>query len=155
MIAQWKSDPLVKTMALGPSAQTDIEGQTRDIERAVSSEDQIYYIICLKDNKEPIGYIRADLTDDERKIAWLRFALGACREQGYMKESLTAFVGHLFNAGIVRLDAEAYQSNIRSQRLMEKLGFSVEGRKRAAHFNGRGYEDIMVYGLLKKEWSGH
>ncbi|MBI4727616.1 GNAT family N-acetyltransferase [candidate division TA06 bacterium] len=55
LIVQWKSDPLVKTMALGPSTQVNVEGQRRDIERAVLSEDQIYCIICIKKDKQPIG----------------------------------------------------------------------------------------------------
>jgi [ribosomal protein S5]-alanine N-acetyltransferase len=153
LVVQWKSDPLVKTMALSHSTKIDIEGQKRDIESSISSEDQIYYVICLNKEKEPIGYIRVDLTDDERKYAWLRFALGTHRGQGYMKESLTVFISHLFANGIMRIDAEVYQSNIRSQRLLEKMGFTTEGRRREAHFNGQGYEDIVVYGLLKKEWT--
>ncbi|MBI4727617.1 GNAT family N-acetyltransferase [candidate division TA06 bacterium] len=72
-----------------------------------------------------------------------------------MKESLVAFISHLFANGLLRIDAEVYQSNIRSQGLMGKIGFSVEGRKREAHFNGQNYEEIMVYGILKKEWPGH
>lgn len=152
LIVQWKSDPLVKTMALGPSVKIDEEGQKTDIERAMASDDQIYYVICLKKDEQPIGYIRVDLTDDERKIAWLRFALGTHRGQGYMKESLAVFISRLFTNGIMRIDAEVYQSNIRSQSLMEKIGFSVEGRRREAHFNGQSYEDILVFGLLKREW---
>lgn len=153
LVVQWKSDQLVKTMALSPSAIIDAQEQSHDIERAIAGKDQIYYIICLKNDKKPIGYIRVNLTDDEGKMAWLRFALGACREQGYMKESLVVFLSYLFNIGIVRIDAEVYQSNIRSQGLMEAIGFCIEGRRREAHFNGQNYEDIIVYGLLKKEWT--
>lgn len=153
LIVQWKSDQFIKTMALSSSVRIDVQEQSRDIEHAIAAKDQIYYIICLKNDKRPIGYIRINLTDDEGKMAWLRFALGACREQGYMKESLIAFISYSFDAGIVRIEAEAYQSNIRSQRLMESIGFCVEGRKRDAYFNGENYEDIIVYGLLKKEWA--
>jgi len=152
LIVQWKSDQFIKTMALSSSVRIDVQEQSRDIEHAIAAKDQIYYIICLKNDKRPIGYIRINLTDDEGKMAWLRFALGACREQGYMKESLIAFISYLFDTGIVRMDAEVYQSNIRSQRLMESMGFCVEGKRREAHFNGQNYEDIIVYGLLKKEW---
>jgi RimJ/RimL family protein N-acetyltransferase len=152
LIVQWKSDPLVRAMALNHSSQIDFQEQRNDIEQAITAEDQFYYIICLKKDMGPIGYIRVNLTDDEGKIAWLRFALGTCREQGYMKESLIAFLTNLFNRGIVRIDAEVYQSNTRSQRLVESVGFCVEGQKREAHFNGQNYEDIIVYGLLKKEW---
>lgn len=153
LIVQWKSDQFIKTMALSSSVLIDVQEQSRDIEHAIAAKDQIYYIICLKSDKRPIGYIRINLTDDEGKMAWLRFALGACREQGYMKESLIAFIEYLFNIGIVRIDAEVYQSNIRSQRLMESIGFCIEGRKREARFNGQSYEDVIVYGLLKKEWT--
>lgn len=141
-------------MALGPLTVIDSEEQLRDVERVLSSDDEVYGIICLREQGQPIGYIRTNYMDDEKKIVWLRFALGSHRGYGYMKESLGAFIGHLFQSGIDRIEAEVYESNERSRQLMEGIGFSIEGRKRDAHFDGKKYIDVFVYGLLRNEWMG-
>jgi ribosomal-protein-alanine N-acetyltransferase len=152
LIVKWKSDPLVQSMALGPSKVIDPVGQQNDIERAISSVDETYCVICLKDQEQPIGYIRTNFMDDEKKIVWLRFALGTHRGEGYMKESLTAFIGQLFHDGVHRIEAEVYNSNAPSKHLMESIGFVTEGRKRDAHHDGKKYVDVLVYGLLRNEW---
>ena len=155
LIVQWKSDPLVQSMALGPSTVIDPEGQRQDVERALSSDDETYCIICLRDQEQPIGYIRTNFMDDEKKIVWLRFALGSHRGQGFMKESLRSYLGQLFNSGIDRIEAEVYDSNLPIKHLMESIGFVAEGRKRDAHFDGKRYIDVVVYGLLRNEWTGN
>lgn len=152
LIVQWKSDPLVKAMALDPATVIDEDGQRRDVERAISSADEIYGIICLKGSGQPIGYVRANFMDDAHEMVWLRFALGSHRGQGHMREALRAFIGQLFENGVNRIEGEVYATNERSLALMEKLGFKIEGKKRQAHFDGTGYVDVCVYGLLRKEW---
>jgi [ribosomal protein S5]-alanine N-acetyltransferase len=154
LIVQWKSDPLVRSMALGPLTVVDPEGQRHDVERALSSDDETYCIVCLREQERPIGYIRTNFMDDEKKIVWLRFALGSHRGQGYMKESLRSCLGHQFDSGIDRIEAEVYDSNHPSMHLMESIGFVAEGRKRDAHHDGKKYVDVIVYGLLRKEWKG-
>ena len=153
LIVQWKSDPIVHSMALEPSTVIDHKGQQEDVEQALSSDDDIYCIICLKEQGQPIGYIRTNFMDEEKKIIWLRFALGSHRGCGYMKESLVAFITCIFDMGADRIEAEVYDSNEPSKHLMESIGFITEGRKRDAHHDGKQYVDMIVYGLLRKEWT--
>ena len=50
--------------------------------------------------------------------------------------------------GLVRVTALTARNNKRSRRMLEKLGFSLEGKARRA-FDGR--QDLMIYGLLRAD----
>jgi len=50
--------------------------------------------------------------------------------------------------GLPRISAEVAEDNARCRKLIEGLGFRVEGRKRKAGPDG---QDVLVYGLLKEE----
>ena len=54
--------------------------------------------------------------------------------------------------GLDRVGAYAAVGNPRSQRALEKLGFTKEGTLRAFHRHGGEVHDVHVYGLLRAEW---
>ncbi len=151
-IYKWKNDELIKEMALDYNYQTTLEEQTNDIERAIKSDYSEYNVIVLND-VIPIGYIRIDWMDDQKEMAWLRFALGAERGKGYAKKALAIYLKRLFKKGCKRVEGEVYVHNVASQNLMEKLGFIKEGLKRKAHFTGKEYADVIVYGLLEEDFN--
>jgi RimJ/RimL family protein N-acetyltransferase len=150
-VAEFKSDPLVRRMALGRGHETTEADERKDIERAADDEDQIYLVVVLEEGDRPIGYVRINWMEKPR-FAWLRFALGAERGQGHMRAALIALLTHLFDEGLHRVDAEAYAFNERSIRLMEGLGFRREGLKREALYDGESYSDIVAFGLLRRDY---
>jgi RimJ/RimL family protein N-acetyltransferase len=165
-IAAFKRDPLVREMALGRSPAATEEEQAADIEAALASDGQLYCLIVLRDSLRPIGYVRINWMDGEHRAAWLRFALGEERGKGHARDALRAFLGHLFSEGAHRVEAETYEVNTASRRLLESLevntasrrlleslGFVVEGRKREAHETEAGPVDVFVLGLLAREFS--
>ena len=87
LIRGWKLDPLVRRMALGPDARVSLASQRDDIERAVSSESELYLLIVLQKTHKPIGYVRINWLDECKRFAWLRFALGEERGKGYAKDA--------------------------------------------------------------------
>ncbi|MHC5037039.1 MAG: GNAT family N-acetyltransferase [Planctomycetota bacterium] len=152
-LSRWKQDSLLRSMALSMSSVYSLAEEQADIEKAVASENQEYLIIVRKEESVPIGYVRINWMDSEKRFAWLRFAIGEsdARRRGFCKDALRAFITHLFGQGMHRIEAEAYEKNTASISLLESLGFSREGIKREAHFNGEAYFDIMAFGLLKGE----
>ena len=152
LIMRWKNEPLVQRMALGPATAITLENQERDIANALDSADQLYLMIVRKADEQPIGYIRIDWMDSHQKHAWLRFALGEGRGQGYARDALTALLEALFSQGLHRVEAEVYDFNHPSLKLLSSLGFQQEGCKRQAHFTGDGYCDVIVLGLLSDDW---
>ena len=54
--------------------------------------------------------------------------------------------------GLKRVGAYANVDHGRSQRALERLGFTREGVLRAWHRHPDGAHDVVVYGLLAREW---
>ena len=51
-----------------------------------------------------------------------------------------------------RIGLRVWGSNVRAQRVYDKLGFVVEGRLRRAAYVGGVAEDVIVMGMLRDEW---
>lgn len=80
--------------------------------------------------------------------------LGRHRE-GLAREALAALVGHLFGAeGVRRIFADVDPDNAASNRLVESLGFTLEGRLREHWSTHIGLRDSLIWGLLASEWNG-
>ncbi|MBD3285728.1 GNAT family N-acetyltransferase [candidate division WOR-3 bacterium] len=152
-VVRWKKDKLVGRMALDPDTEVTLEGQKQDISKAVESDSQLYLIIQVKENGQPVGYVRINWMDVSRRFAWLRFALGeeSARRKGYAKDALMALLSHLFSKGMHRIEAEVFEYNTASLKLLSSLGFRREGLKRKAHYDGDDYFNIVVFGLLSGE----
>lgn len=73
--------------------------------------------------------------------------------KGYMKEALDTVMSFLFTkAGVNRIDALVLPGNENSIRLLQTLGFTRDGILRgAAKTPANGYEDVMLFGLLKTD----
>ncbi len=151
MITRWKKDPYIKKMALDPEKDIKEEDEGEEIKKYIEGEKKGGYKIIQVDDAEDIGYIRVDWIDRNRSIAWLRFAIGEHRGEGYGSKCLKKFTDGLFEGGCVRIEAEVYRENIPSQRVLEKVGFKREGIKRNAHFDGEDYTDIYIYGIIKED----
>ena len=73
--------------------------------------------------------------------------------QGYATEAARAMVELGFRElGLHRLSSWCIAENVASARVLEKLGFKLEGRLRQnERFKGRWW-DTLLYGLLREEW---
>jgi ribosomal-protein-alanine N-acetyltransferase len=84
----------------------------------------------------------------------LGYGIGGAREgQGYMQEAVRAVIGHVFGAmNLHRIEATHAPDNLRSARLLERLGFRREGvRERSFYSDGR-WNDSVVTALLNEQW---
>lgn len=75
--------------------------------------------------------------------------------QGYMHEALSAALDHAFGTtALHRVEAQVHPQNTPSIRVLERLGFRLEGRQReAGHWGGR-HHDMLMYGLLRTDRAG-
>ncbi|MXO59306.1 GNAT family N-acetyltransferase [Altererythrobacter salegens] len=74
--------------------------------------------------------------------------------QGVASEALAAVIAHLFAVdGKRRIYADTDPDNAGSNRLLEKLGFKLEGRLREQWTTHIGRRDSFIWGLLVDEWS--
>ncbi len=63
-------------------------------------------------------------------------------------------VGHLFRRGLHRVSAEVDARNTPSARLLERVGFELEGRRPGftLNINTGEWADTLLYGLLASRW---
>jgi len=71
---------------------------------------------------------------------------------GYGREAVGMLVSQLFEEGQRRVFADVDPDNRGSIKLLETLGFKLEGRLRAEWETHIGIRDSLIYGLLTREW---
>ncbi|MBP6949131.1 MAG: GNAT family N-acetyltransferase [Candidatus Pacebacteria bacterium] len=73
--------------------------------------------------------------------------------KGIMNECVKAVIRYGFNdLKLHRIQIKCDSSNSRSKAIPERLGFTLEGRIRESRKRNEEFSDMLVYGLLKKEW---
>ena len=73
--------------------------------------------------------------------------------EGIAREALSALIAHLFGTEHRRrLYADTDPENAASNRLLERLGFTLEGRLREQWTTHIGRRDSLFWGLLHREW---
>lgn len=106
------------------------------------------------------------LANDDRALGWVVFIprRSGIREigyimrrdawgQGYAREAVSAVIDHGFGElGLRRIIADTDPDNAGSNRLLETLGFTREGRLRAEWDTHIGVRDSFIWGLLADEW---
>jgi RimJ/RimL family protein N-acetyltransferase len=96
-----------------------------------------------------LSLIRRDHSKAE--IGW---SLGiAHRGQGYVTEGAGALMAYGFaTLGLHRIYATTSNINIMSWRVMERLGMRREGHLREAEYRDGEWIDVLIYGILDREW---
>ena len=75
------------------------------------------------------------------------------RRKGYCTEAVNVMVDYLFlSRNIVRVQAATNVENVPCQRVLEKVGFQMEGRLRKSYFVRGEWKDIFMYSILREEW---
>ncbi|MEW6059652.1 MAG: GNAT family protein [Actinomycetota bacterium] len=72
---------------------------------------------------------------------------------GLVTRASRILIEHAFSQlGLHRITIHAAPDNARSRAIPDRLGFTREGVLREAERTGTGYRDLVVYGLLEREW---
>jgi len=75
------------------------------------------------------------------------------RRNGYTTDAAKTILQYGFcHMGLERISATTQEQNISSQRVLEKCGFTLEGRERKAEYYGGKRYDRLIYGLLAEEF---
>jgi ribosomal-protein-alanine N-acetyltransferase len=94
--------------------------------------------------------------DQPNDIAMLGFGIGRAHwGKGIGSEAVGAAVMWAFEAfDLAKIWATTDARNVRSQRLLEKLGMTLEGRLRNHERARDGRTDKLYFGLLRVDWAG-
>ncbi|MCI9258321.1 GNAT family N-acetyltransferase [Oscillospiraceae bacterium 42-9] len=134
----------------------------RDLEEAASMfrrdrRNEMCYAILLKEGGQVVGRIKYQ--NDLRRFHVNSLSLGYelrqdCWGRGYMTEALRAMVANAFERRKVDVVAVShFAGNTRSQRVIEKCGFRLEGTVPWAlrRFDGEICDDVC-YSILREDY---
>ena len=111
-------------------------------------------ILAIANDKELIGSIGVERREDVyRRSAELGYWLGrAFWGRGITTAAVRAMCEFAFaRSDLERIQAHVFESNIASCRVLEKVGFKLDGVHRRAVFKNGGFVNERVYGLLRRD----
>ncbi len=75
------------------------------------------------------------------------------KNKGYMKEAFSVIVDYGFNAlDLNRMEACIHPDNQPSRKVVERMGFTIEGTMKEHYFHNDQLGDSVLYALLKKDY---
>ncbi len=121
----------------------DPEGKTYNRWGIVRKQDNQLIGTCGY-HKWDRRFFRAEIGYDLSPSSW---------GQGYMTEALYAVIENGFGRmGLNRIGALVYTENVRSIKLLQKLGFQKEGVLRDYFYLAGQFYDHCLLALLRREW---
>ena len=156
MYRNWASDDEVTKYLTWPT-HTDANVTRTVLEEWVpkySEPDYYNWGIELQETGELIGNIEASRSDEEKASVFLGWCMGTrWWGQGVMPEAARAVLQYLLmEVGYNRVAAKHDSENLKSGRVLQKIGMTREGTYRASGKNNRGIVDEVHYYMLKDEY---
>jgi len=100
-----------------------------------------------------VGFYRAHPVLEYTDV-WYVLGDRESRGQGFGREAVRLLTDHLFaSSRVERVGATCDVENVASYRLVEGLGFRLEGTLRSALFHHGRWHDVRVYGVTRSEWA--
>jgi len=120
----------------------------------ISTGSAFQWGVTRRDEDRVIGTSSLFQIDPTRWRGEIGYALARdAWGQGVMQEAMAAVVAYAFESfGLHRLEADTDPRNAASRRLLERLGFTLEGTLRERWRVGDEISDTAFYGLLHSEW---
>lgn len=149
MIRHDELDPQIHEVLQDPSI-------LENLSEARSFPDRMPSSICFRIEKDEdiIGQIcLKHITWTNRKAEVSLFIRKDMQEKGHGSLALQAIIEYAFKRlNLYRLEAEVIDGNLASLKLVDKAGFTAEGRLREAKFINGEYRDLLRFGLLHREY---
>jgi RimJ/RimL family protein N-acetyltransferase len=123
--------------------------------RQMKKEKEYHLGIELKTTGQIIGMIGMMQISQKHRRAEVGYWLGRSHwGKGYAAEALHLMLRYGFKElKLVRIWARVMHPNLASARMLEKIGFTFEGRLRKSLMQNGRWLDELRYGILKEEFS--
>lgn len=137
-----------------PQSLARLEAQYEDELRRGFKDGVSFGIEC---EGQLIGTCGLKLHDSVGQVAELGIAIGdtAYWGQGYGREAVNLLLEYAFRyRNLQRVWLGVHARNERAIRAYRACGFIEEGRQRAHVYSDGAYDDLVLMGILRSEWTG-
>jgi RimJ/RimL family protein N-acetyltransferase len=135
-----------------PQTEQALKAWLQERQRAT---DAFFFAIRRCESDDLLGYVELDSILWAHGSAWLSIATGerGTWGRGFGTEAVRLVLGFAFGElNLHRVQLTVFAYNQRAIALYRKLGFQHEGTYREAlHRDGQRH-DMLLYGLLRREW---
>lgn len=137
--------------------KTSLEEYTFNIIKSISNGDKKIYVLVKKENKNiPLGKIVFFDWNPRNHSGEFGYYLPQCnRGQGLGEIMISKFVESYFmdeKLNLNKLYATTASNNTPSSKILQKLGFNLDGSLREHYWINNAKYDQLVYSILKVEW---
>ena len=154
----YQRDP--KSVAYIPWSPRTREEVLASLEKAetflglASETSTLFLAITLKATGRVIGQLNTSIVSAKNLTANIGYVLNpSFTGNGYVNESVSAFIDHIFSEhSIQRIIADIDVRNSASVKVVERLGFRLEGTFVDSDFCKGEWCTMHLYALLKSEW---
>ena len=158
MITRWYQDAdFMRLYDATPARPRDDGDIGRWLEREQKNKDVFLFAIRPISSDDLIGFIDLSGILWTQGTGWLGIAIGdpGQRGRGYGREAVTLMLDFAFRElNLHRVQLTVFAYNTAALALYEKLGFTREGiHREALHREGQRY-DMILFGILRREWGG-
>jgi [ribosomal protein S5]-alanine N-acetyltransferase len=156
-LLRYINDPRVSrplTSRHAPYRRSEEEAWVRKSRKGARKGNNLHLTITLRGSGEAIGGIGLEDLDWDNRHGWTGYWLVPRHwHKGYGMEAASAICDIAFRQlRLHRIDANVFEFNPRSMRLLRRLGFKEEGRKRETYHRSRQWYDEVAFGLLASDF---
>jgi len=156
-VANWHQDTEFLRLfdALPAYPKTEAEVQSR-IRESRQDENTLIFAIRTVQDDALVGYLELDGINWHHGVCGLGLAIGdpVQRGKGYGREATQLALAFAFGElNLHRVQATVFSYNVRSIALFEEVGFQREGAFREFLQRDGERHDMILYGLLRHEWT--
>ncbi|MFX1489889.1 MAG: GNAT family N-acetyltransferase [Promethearchaeota archaeon] len=155
LYSKWENNPQVRKYARTAIPMTIEESKKYIVQSDSKSRKIVMFEIWHKRDQKPIGYCEIGDFSWQNRNAYIGFLIGEIEYWGQKigTELTKLLVDYGFKElNFHKITAEALSANTGSQRCLEKNGFKHQGTLKEDMFVDGEYMDMLLYGILKKEW---
>ena len=148
------NDELTKYMLIRYYTLNEVQEQMDYYANHYKNDTGYYWLMQNKITNESIGIIGINNISALHKKAEMGFwLLQMFNNKGYVTEAAKAVLHFCFNSlKLNRVEATVETQNPASIKVIEKIGFTHEGTFKEYETNNGVFIDLMMYGLLAKEY---
>ena len=152
---KWRKDDATWALLGGIKRYVSEACEKKWVEDAIFAKGDIKLAVCTVDSDLLIGYVYLNKVDFTQRSAVIGCLIGDVnfRGKGCGREAMRQLLVYAFSElGLHRISAYILESNIPSQKAVQKLGFKKEGLLRDSVFKGGAWQNQVIFAVLDSEF---